>query len=375
MSTEQFEARFRCDIFCRVVDNFGDVGVSLRLARQLASEFMVECRLIVDDMVTYSRLAQGYKVDGLSVIPWQSAYADDATVDVREVADLVIEAFACALPAAYIEAMAVRAAGGRPLCWINLEYLSAESWVGSTHLLPSPHRRLPLTKYFFFPGFDEKTGGLIREHNLLKRRDTELRRLATPEDANPLPRAYVLSYKNAATEALVFAMADSGYRVTVSSACPAATESWLEYMAERPYRAKIDPIIQPFVPQQTFDGVMWMHDVLFVRGEDSFVRAQWAGKPFIWHIYPQSDAVHVAKLDAFMERYCIGLEPGAAQALRALTRAWNAQDAASIPGAWRDFHGHLDTLLLHAKQWAENLAKRPDLATNLVTFYEKVIKI
>ena len=78
-------------------------------------------------------------------------------------ADVVIEAFACRLPESFEAAMARRVPAP---CWINLDYLSAEAWVSGCHALPSPHPRLPLTKYFFFPGFDETTGGLLREHDL-----------------------------------------------------------------------------------------------------------------------------------------------------------------------------------------------------------------
>ena len=84
-----------------------------------------------------------------------------------EPADVVIEAFGCELPAAYVTAMAK---SGRRHAWVNLEYLSAEEWVDSHHGLPSPHPRLPLIKYFFFPGFSPSTGGLLVEKNWLKQR-------------------------------------------------------------------------------------------------------------------------------------------------------------------------------------------------------------
>ncbi len=40
-----------CDIFCAVVDNYGDIGVCWRLARQLAHEHGMTVRLWVDDLV------------------------------------------------------------------------------------------------------------------------------------------------------------------------------------------------------------------------------------------------------------------------------------------------------------------------------------
>ncbi|MBY0444112.1 MAG: elongation factor P maturation arginine rhamnosyltransferase EarP, partial [Burkholderiales bacterium] len=38
----------RWDIFCRVIDNYGDIGVCWRLARQLSFEHGFAVRLMVD---------------------------------------------------------------------------------------------------------------------------------------------------------------------------------------------------------------------------------------------------------------------------------------------------------------------------------------
>ena len=61
--------------------------------------------------------------------------------------------------------------------------------------------------------------------------------------------------------------------------------------------------VLPFVPQDDYDRLLWACDVNFVRGEDSFVRAQWAGQPFLWHIYLQDENLHHVKLRAFLQRY------------------------------------------------------------------------
>ena len=130
-----------------------------------------------------------------------------------------------------------------------------------------------------------------------------------------------------------------------------------------------------FAPQQDFDRLLWQHDVLFVRGEDSFVRAQWAGMPFIWQIYPQSENTHLVKLNAFLALYCEELEHEAAAALRELWRAWNAEDSIHIAAAWRQFMAHLPAMRAHAKAWSRKLAEMPDLAANLLSFYQKTTKI
>lgn len=167
------------DIFCRVIDNFGDIGVCWRLARQLAGEHGLRPRLWVDDLncltplcpeIDSSRLKQAQQ--GVEICLWPVVFPE------TEPGDVVIEAFACELPESFIKAMARR---GTPPTWINLEYLTAENWASEWHAMPSPHPTLPLCKTFFFPGFSEQSGGLLRESALFHRRDTFFKQLTAKE--------------------------------------------------------------------------------------------------------------------------------------------------------------------------------------------------
>src|SRR5262245_18587898 len=151
----------RWDVFCKVVDNFGDAGVAWRLARSLAREHGKRVRLWLGDLSVLAGLRpeidpayDRQELDGVEVVRWREAHS------VKDVADVVVETFGCDAPEGYVVAMAARAPRPR---WINLEYLSAEAWVEGSHSLPSPHPRLPLVKHYFFPGFTPKTGGLLRE--------------------------------------------------------------------------------------------------------------------------------------------------------------------------------------------------------------------
>jgi uncharacterized repeat protein (TIGR03837 family) len=65
----------------------------------------------------------------------------------------------------------------------------------------------------------------------------------------------------------------------------------------------------PFIAQDDHDKLLWSCDINFVRGEDSSVRAQWAARPFVWHLYPQSEQAHLAKLRAFTDRYAVDWTP------------------------------------------------------------------
>ena len=163
-----------CDIFCAVIDNFGDIGVCWRLAKQLVHEHDMTVRLWVDDLLSFRRLHPAICPDmpiqhclGVEIRHWNSTFLGLSFSKV-EPAQLVIEAFACELPECYVAAMVAQECKS---IWVNLEYLSAEEWVAECHCLPSPNPSLPITKYFFFPGFTLQTGGLLLERDLIARRD------------------------------------------------------------------------------------------------------------------------------------------------------------------------------------------------------------
>lgn len=367
------------DVFCAVVDNFGDIGVTWRLARQLVAEHHQQVRLWVDDLDAFARLcpqadvrASRQTLAGVEIRHWEAQWES------VEPADVVVEAFACRLPADFEVAMARRAV---PPLWLNLEYLSAEGWVAGCHRLPSLQPN-GLSKYFFFPGFDADTGGLLRERELLARRRAF--------QADPLARRAFLqglgidvaanerlvslfSYEQPALgdwlQPLVDQQPPTRLLVPEGRVLP-DLKAWLGVDALRAgdcvTRGRLTVQVLPFVSQAAYDTLLWCCDLNGVRGEDSFVRAQWAGEPLIWHIYPQDDEAHMHKLEAFLDRFCVGLEPGLADDLRGVWRAWNRAEA---PGpAWSALLAQLPALRAHAERWCVALAEQDDLASQLVAF-------
>ncbi len=377
--TEQAQLPVSCDIFCNVIDNYGDIGVSWRLARQLAKDFGIAVRLWVDDLVSFAKLCpeadatlEIQRRRGVEVRLWNANFSDVIP------ADLVIDAFGCALPQSYIAAMTER----EPV-WINLEYLSAEDWVEGCHKLPSP--KPPLTRYFFFPGFTQKTGGLLLERDLLARRDAFL---ASPSQqqtfwlsigmdipATDTLKISLFAYENAALADLFEAWVNGAQSVLclvpegrilpqVAQYFGDVSEPGLAYS-----RGNLQVRVLPFVAQENYDELLWACDINFVRGEDSCVRAQWAGKPFIWQIYPQHDAVHWGKLHAFLNLYSASLDPAAAGAMQRLWQAWNGNGLAGV--AWTDFiaaRGELDD---RAINWALELSQN-NLSLNLLAFFQEI---
>ena len=374
----------RCDIFCNVIDNYGDIGVCWRLARQLANEHGLSVRLWVDDLGSFARLcheaddsAEKQQCRGVEVCLWRKAFP------MVQPADLVIEAFACKLPQGYIEAMAAQQ--HKPV-WINLEYLSAEDWVLSHHRLPSPHPSLPLTKYFFFPGFTPETGGLLLERDLLARRDAfqsnaGLQHVFWHSIGMERPSAETLkislfAYENAGLAGLLEVWETGTQPVLClipEGRILAQAGQYFGNAAPRVgsdfARGNLRARVLPFVEQERYDELLWVCDVNFVRGEDSFVRAQWAGKPCIWQIYPQHDAVHLKKLDAFLALYCKHLGPSANIAVQGLWKAWNMECGAGP--LWPVFMAERGGIERHARHWAQQLDGN-NLALNLLDFYREI---
>jgi uncharacterized repeat protein (TIGR03837 family) len=379
----------RIDVFCHVVDNYGDAGVTWRLARQLAAEHGARVTLWIDAPTALARLVPGLDPDAGEALcdAVRVRRLDDNAADAAELPDLVVEGFGCGLPSAYVDAMA--AARAQPL-WINLEYLSAEPWIETVHGLPSPHPRLPLTRYFFFPGFTRATGGLLREHDLLARRDraradavrgfpTAVARVveAASRSAHETASPYVVSlfcYANAALAALLDAWAEGDEPMLClvpEGVATASFDAWLgggvPHAGQCITHGALTLATIPFLAQDAYDALLWSCDANFVRGEDSFVRAQWAACPFVWHAYPQADDAHRVKVEAFLDRYLAEAPPDAADAVRAFWRAWNGGDARAAD-AWTRLRGAMPALAGHDARWAAHLAALPDLASSLLNF-------
>ncbi|MFN4063867.1 elongation factor P maturation arginine rhamnosyltransferase EarP [Parazoarcus communis] len=366
-------------IFCRVVDNFGDIGVCWRLARCLSSEHGLQPTLWVDDWAALRRLVPAAEmpdsiVDGVRLRHWRDDFPE------VDAADVVIEAFACELPASYIDKMARRVPAPQ---WINLEYLSAEPWVEACHGLGSPHPRLPLTKHFFFPGFDPKTGGLLRECDLLAERAAfRAQGRAAPAwlaamGLADLPAEALLvslfAYEQPDLPRLLEQWQQSGTPVVVlvpeGRVLPDLARALGRERIKAGDHVQLDSLrvqVLPFSEPSAYDRLLWACDLNFVRGEDSFVRAQWAGRPLVWQIYHQDEGVHLDKLEAFLDRYCRGLGKEAEIALRTFWRAWNG--VGTPAEAWSAYVAVLPELRGHAERWCDELALCDDLATALTKF-------
>ena len=374
----------RWDIFCSVVDNYGDIGVTWRLARQLVVEHGCDVRLWVDDLRAFERMCPEIDVqlgqqwqEGVEVRHWPAEWSP------TEPADVVIAAFACQLPPDYMEAMAAREAA--PL-WMNLDYLSAEDWVVGCHRLPSVKFK-GVQKYFFFPGFREGTGGLLREKGLLEQRQAfqqdavAQRQFLHGLGVFPAVGARLMSlfaYENAGLASWLDVLAAEGrttHLLVPEGRILGDVQRWLGVeglvAGDVHQREALTVQVIAFVRQEQYDRLLWCCDFNAVRGEDSFVRAQWAGRPLLWHIYRQDEDIHLDKLDAFLELYTAGLSAAAKAAVITLWQAWNTDGDMIQP--WKMLLEHWPEVSQHAQAWCLEQGLQADLATALVQFYESWI--
>ena len=354
------------DIFCRVIDNFGDIGVCWRLACNLAERGQ-RVRLWVDDATALRWMAPGGH-DGVEVSAWL------ASTSFPPPGDVVVEAFGCDPAPAFLAAMAAAGEDARPSVWINLEYLSAEAYVERSHALASPQMSGPargLTKWFFYPGFTAATGGLLREPALAAEqavfeRDAWLSAQGlAPRDGERVVSLFC--YPGAPVDRLVASLAADGRATLLATAPGAATGAVRAALATLGDQATLRQHPLPWLTQPEFDRLLWAADLNFVRGEDSWVRAQWAGKPFVWQAYPQNDGAHGPKIEAFLALALATAEQDAAETLRDWTAAWNGLDdpAAPLPG-WTP--QALAATGAAARAWRDQLTASADLVTRLLAF-------
>ena len=367
-----------CDLFCSVVDNYGDIGIASRLARQLRDEHGLQVRLWVDDLQTFNQLHTAILIEletqdwaGVEVRRWAASLPDVIPHD------LVIEAFACELPESFLRAMAARPL--KPV-WVNLEYLSAESWVENCHGLPSPHPRLPLIKYFFFPGYTQATGGLLREKGLIETmRDFQndsgalskfWQKLAIPMPLKGETRVSLFAYENPSLPSLLECFARNDNPVTCLLPMGKALRPALDFIGvasasagDRFQHGNLTLQVLPFLPQSYYDHLLWACDINIVRGEDSFVRAQFAGRPVLWQAYVQEGDTHEKKVEAWLDLYLTGADPAITERVQSLFLAWNKGGA--VPSDSLKIMANCST---RAHSWANHLANLPSLSEALVKF-------
>ncbi|UOF94097.1 MAG: elongation factor P maturation arginine rhamnosyltransferase EarP [Bordetella sp.] len=364
------------DIFCRVLNNYGDIGFCWRLSQQLLLNNQIwKIRIWVDNLVSFSKIQPEVNIKkyyqtamDIEIIWWNK---NNPYIKNILPGDIIIETFQCNPPKSFIEAMR-----NKRLIWIHIEYLTAEPWIDKYHGLTSLNS-YGFKKIFFFPGFSKSSGGLIREDFLSQRRD-EL------QNSWPMQEEFL---KNLGIRNSIIENRRSGTFLCTLFCYPKAPVNELINILEKKQTPtillipkgvvpnienkclpsnKVKIIRIPFVSQSDFDRVLWCSDLNFVRGEDSLIRAIWAARPLVWNIYEQKEKIHFKKLDAWLNKYPVPLS------VKKFIRAWNKREIKIMHDSLKE------SLLINwkrwlksSKDWDKKLASQTELSRNLEQFFFK----
>lgn len=362
-----------------MVDNFGDAGVCWRLARQLSAERGHKVRLIIDRPDYVSRLgaphalrrqlgqyqpqsefAAGelFLLDGVAVFDWSKPPLT-ALQSLTSRPDVVIAAFQCELPAD-VRAQVDRPPSAQLPLWLNLDYLSAQTWVDSSHGLPSV-KPSGAIEWFFLPGFTEASGGLIRERSAA---DCALPIELTACRADSL-RVSLFCYGDQPLGWLAGERAD----LIVTAGCD-------QNEVRRQFGAPADAVVHdagqtrlvflPWLDQSQYDALLQVCDLNVVRGEDSWIRAIWAAQPFIWRPYPQSLGTDTQKLQAFLDRLLAEFDTADAAVVRELMLG--VQSRRQPQAAWLEWRRRRVSIAEGHRRFSTGLSRQTDLATRLEVF-------
>ena len=282
------------DIFCQVIDNYGDVGVAYRLAREFKRVYPNKKLRFVINQIEELNLIR--KSENIEVI----LYKDISKIE--NSADLIIESFGCEIPKEYMD----KALKNSKLI-INLEYFSAEKWVDDFHLQES-FLGGNLKKYFFIPGLSEKSGGILLDNEFLERKkkveankEYYLEKFEIKEKYDLI--GSVFSYEKN-FDSLIEELKKLGKKIILLVLSEKTQKNFIKYFDNGNNYDKIKFVKLPFFTYDKYEELLALCDFNLVRGEDSFVRALLLGKPFLWHIYPQDENTHIEKLESFLEKYC-----------------------------------------------------------------------
>ena len=349
------ETALTWDIYCHVVDNYGDVGVCWRLARNLVERGQA-VRLFIDDASALTWMAAGAdkRNDLLQIHAWDQ--------QVGPCGDVVIEAFGAQLPEQALKALGDAKDTQRKVCWLNLEYLSAQASSKANHGLDSPVAQGPaagMPKQFFYPGFVRGTGGILRD------KAATAMASESPDLAWPPKRMALFAYDSPTLDLLIHQATKMGMTIQVAAG---RTTEHVQQLADQ-HAIDVDNIeLVPHCTQQQFDAWLNHQDFLVVRGEDSLTRAILSGKPFLWHIYPQEDGAHRIKLNAFLD--WLEAPVDMQHAFKTLNGTRSLRDDALMVPA--DI-GHWHEWVACVRKARHKLLEQNDLVTRLLVHAHKVL--
>ena len=380
-------------ILCKVVDNYGDIGVAYRLSRQLQKIGIANINLIVDDLQAFNKICNLVSteksfqaVEGFSVYNWKDydfCYSEFSKNDGEKLA-VILECFQCGRPD-WMEKILFEDKLERTVQVIMIDYLTAEPYAETFHCLKSLTRSAKVQKVNFMPGFTEKTGGLIIDNdwNELpeRRRDGGILVFTYERNWKPLVEALeevqavqkTKAENNITTEKTILVAQGRGQQSFLDAVNKVSKTNCDKADNDE---VKLDVKVLPYMNQHEWDKLLRECSVLFIRGEESLSRACLSGIPFVWHAYPQSEEYQLVKVKALLERMKQHFKSEDFEVIERLWLDINSPEAEvaeeEMKKACRRFLERADALCYGFRDFSLSLIKNGDLAQNLMTFIYKI---
>lgn len=389
-------------ILCKVVDNFGDIGVVYRLARALSELSEQLClRIVVDNLQSFSLLepkvnpaADIQMVNGWQIFRWDSP---ECTEYFREnPPHIILECFQCGRPE-WLENLLFTETIPNVAQIIMLDYLTAEPYAETFHKLLSLTRSSRVKKINFMPGFTPKTGGLILDKAFVKSLENQggesLPLAHTPLLATPSPRgaqqvepplkppvfktiffSYPKDWAPAVSALQKFSRQLQNSKLKVFLAKGAGFDSFYRAYTEKKASSadslfELEPL--NFIPQTEWDALLCSSSLLFIRGEDSLSRAALWGVPYLWHAYPQTEDYQLVKVQALLDAMKPFFSPELFGTVETCWQIYNGKPG-DLETALTDFLSSYEALKPGFKAFSESLLKNGNLAKNLLDFIEEL---
>lgn len=365
-------------VLCKVVDNFGDVGVVWRLCRELLKkDSTLKINLIIDDLKAFSCIWSEVEVGkefqivcGINVYDWNNydyCYSEFLQND-GEKLQIILECFQCGRPE-WMEKILFEDKLQRTVQIIMIDYLTAEKYAEDFHCLQSLTRSAKVQKVNFMPGFTEKTGGLIigdEWKNLPERK----------VDGSVLIFTYERNWKPLVRGILESQVAvRNGVKVAQGRGMQSFVDAWNEENAQSViHNAKLE--VLNYLSQNEWDKMMRNCSVLFIRGEESMSRACLSGIPFVWHAYPQSDEYQLVKVNALLEIMKVHFKSEDFEIIEKVWLCFNRPESEvsekEMENACTEFLQKADSFVYGFKAFAQSLIKNGDFVDHLIYFLYKL---
>lgn len=374
-------------ILCKVVDNFGDIGVAWRMAKRFVElakkenlEIIEKINLIVDGLSSFNKIensidiTQSFQtVKDVCVYDWNCydvCYKIFSQNDGKKLA-FIIECFQCGRPD-WMEKILFQDKLQRTVQILMIDYLTAEKYAEDFHKLMSLTRSAKVQKVNFMPGFSDKTGGLIIED--------KWEAVAQRNSNGPvLFFTYSKNWDGVAesfvkkTDKQILAAKGVGFE--------SVKNSFEKFLLQPEFSSRFKSL--DFCNQREWDNLLLNCSFLFIRGEESLSRACLSGIPFVWHAYVQTEEYQLVKVKALLEIMKKYFTPNQFNIIEKLWLLINESDVASdqkcdiekknmkIKELCDIFIENAEDFAVGYRKFAKDLRKNGDLCQNVMTFIRK----